>query len=185
LAEEAFLERCLKCGVCMKACPTGGLQPAWNEGGLEGLWTPILVPRIGACEHECVLCTQVCPTGALRELGRDEKVGRPPDLEPVRLGSAFIDRGRCLPWGMDTACIVCEEVCPTSPKAVYFKEAEVETRNGETMTLKQPWVDVGRCVGCGMCERNCPVYDEAAIRVTSVGETRSDRNRILLVGGKV
>jgi MauM/NapG family ferredoxin protein len=185
LDEEAFLERCIKCGVCMKACPTGGLQPAWTEAGLEGLWTPILVPRLGPCEHECVLCTQVCPTGALHELVREEKVGKPPAVEPVRLGSAFIDRGRCLPWAMDTACIVCEEVCPTSPKAVYFKTVEVTSRNGERLTLKQPWVDLNHCVGCGMCERNCPVFDEAAIRVTSVGESRSARNRILLKGGRV
>jgi len=51
--------------------------------------------------------------------------------------------------------------------------------------LKQPWVGLEQCVGCGACERSCPVFDEAAIRVTSVGESRSAKNRILLRGGRV
>jgi len=183
--EGDFLERCIKCGACMKACPTGGLQPAWHEAGLEGLWTPILMPRIGYCEHDCVLCTQVCPTGAIVELVHEEKVGHPPDTEPTRIGTAFFDRGRCLPWGMDTPCIVCEEVCPTSPKAIYFKLETVTARGGEPRTLKRPYVDPEQCTGCGVCEKNCPVFDESAVRVTSVGETRDIKNRILLKGGRV
>ncbi|MBI5508428.1 MAG: 4Fe-4S binding protein [Deltaproteobacteria bacterium] len=185
LDEPDFLARCIKCGVCMKACPTGGLQPTLTEAGLEGLWTPILVPRLGYCENLCVLCSAVCPTGAIAPLTVLKKVGKPPHQEPVRIGSAFIDRGRCLPWAMDTACIVCEEVCPTSPKAVYFKLETVVTRDGSSKTLKRPFVDLDRCVGCGVCENHCPVYDEAAIRVTSVGESRSAKNRIMLTGGRV
>jgi polyferredoxin len=186
LAEEGFLERCLKCGACMKACPTGGLQPALTEAGLEGLWTPVLVPRHGHCEQACTLCGQVCPTGAIRLLALPEKVGSPPAVEPVRVGSAFVDRGRCLPWAFDTPCIVCEEVCPTAPKAVFFKAEEVVTRDGHRRALQRPYVDLARCWGCGVCEARCPVTDAAAIRVTSVGETRSVRNRVLLgSGGRV
>jgi ferredoxin len=43
-------------------------------------------------------------------------------------------------------------------------------------------VDAAKCVGCGICENKCPVGEEAAIRVTSVGETRDPLNR-LLAGG--
>ena len=46
-SEKEFLARCTACGLCMKVCPTGGLQPALAEAGLEGIWTPRLVPRIG------------------------------------------------------------------------------------------------------------------------------------------
>ncbi|OQX84532.1 MAG: hypothetical protein B6D63_04295, partial [Candidatus Latescibacteria bacterium 4484_7] len=63
VAENEFLERCIKCGECMKVCLTNGLQPTLTEAGLEGLWTPILVPRLGYCEYNCNLCSQVCPTG--------------------------------------------------------------------------------------------------------------------------
>lgn len=182
LAEPQFLERCLKCGACMKVCPTGGLQPALHEAGLEGLWSPILVPRIGYCEQGCVLCGHVCPTGAIAKLTIKEKVGKPPEIEPVRTGSAFFDRGRCLAWAMDTPCIVCEEVCPSSPKAIYFKEVTVTARDGKAVTLKRPYVDLTYCTGCGVCEARCPVNDKAAVRVTSVGESRSRKNSILLTG---
>jgi ferredoxin len=180
--EPDFLSRCVKCGACMKVCPTSGLQPALSEAGLEGLWSPVLVARLGYCEHTCVLCGQVCPTGAIRRLKVGEKIGLPPAEEPVRIGTAFIDRGRCLPWANDTPCIVCEEVCPTSPKAIYFKLETVTTRDGTTRTLKRPYVDLAPCTGCGICETRCPVFDQAAIRVTSVGETRSAKNRVTLSG---
>jgi polyferredoxin len=182
--EEEFLGRCLKCGACMKVCPTGGLQPALVEAGWEGLWTPVLVPRLGHCEHACVLCSHVCPTRAIAPLTVEQKVGTPTVHEAVRIGSAAIDRGRCLPWANDTPCIVCEEVCPTSPKAIHYKVVEVKTRDGSVKRLQQPVVDLTLCVGCGTCEARCPVFDLPAIRVTSVGETRSPRNRVIL-GGRV
>jgi ferredoxin len=41
-------------------------------------------------------------------------------------------------------------------------------------------VEASRCVGCGICEHRCPVGEQAAIRVSSVGETRDPLNRMLL-----
>ena len=185
LAEAEFLERCVKCGACIKVCPTGGLQPALDEAGFEGLWSPVLVPRIGNCEQECVLCSQVCPTGAIRKIDITEKIGAPPEIEPVRIGSARFDKGRCLPWAYDRQCIVCEEVCPTSPKAIYFKLVTVILRDGSEETLKRPYIDLDLCTGCGTCESRCPVFDSAGVRVTSVGESRSTKNRLIISGGQL
>ena len=111
-----------------------------TEAGLEGLWTPTLVPRIGYCEPSCVLCSEVCPTGAIWQITPKEKgwvvgVGAAQN-QPIRLGTAFYDRGRCLPWAMATDCIVCEEWCPVSPKAIYVEEAEVVDSAGKTKTLQ-------------------------------------------------
>jgi hypothetical protein len=39
--------------LCMKACSTNALQPAPGEAGPEGIWTPVLKPRIGYCEYYC------------------------------------------------------------------------------------------------------------------------------------
>ncbi|MGE5357723.1 MAG: 4Fe-4S dicluster domain-containing protein, partial [Bacteroidales bacterium] len=188
LAEPKFLERCIRCGECMKVCPTNALHPAVSETGLEGLWTPVLVPRVGYCEPGCVLCGQACPTGAIWEITAEEKTGRTAGnseaREPVKIGTAFYDRGRCLPWAMGTECLVCEEWCPTSPKAIYLVPGDVVLSSGEVKRVKQPYVDPKRCTGCGACEYACPVHDRPAVYVTSVGETRSKANQILLERGK-
>jgi polyferredoxin len=181
--EEFFLSRCIRCGECMKVCPNNALQPAVSQAGLESLWTPILVPRIGYCETSCVLCSQVCPTGAIWEITAKEKgwaVEISGSTKPIRLGTAFYDRGRCLPWAMATDCIVCEEWCPTSPKAIYFRPADVFDAAGNAKQVKQPYLDPAHCVGCGACEHACPVQDRPAVYVTSVGESRSRTHQILL-----
>ncbi len=180
ISEGEFLGRCIKCGECMRVCPTNVIQPALLESGFEGLWSPMLINKIGYCEFNCVLCSQVCPTGAIVPLTVEKKVGRPLFHKPIKIGTAFYDRGRCLPWAMNTECIVCEEVCPTSPKAIWFEDVEVMLRNGEKKLLKRPLVEPELCIGCGICENKCPVHDLPAIRVSSIGETRSSTNRMIL-----
>ena len=182
VAETAFLERCIKCDQCLRVCPTNVLQPAWFESGIEGVWTPVMNMRMGYCELNCTLCGQVCPTGAIQKISIEQKLGIAgfEDLGAVKTGTAFYDRGRCPPWAMDTACVVCEEVCPTSPKAIYSRQVEVTTRYGEQLRLRQPYVDPEVCIGCGICEHECPVRDHRAIRVTAVGETRSVDRTLLL-----
>ncbi|MCP4567248.1 MAG: 4Fe-4S dicluster domain-containing protein [FCB group bacterium] len=179
VGEHDFLAKCIRCGQCMRVCPNNALHPTLLESGFEGLWTPILIARIGYCEPTCTLCTQVCPTGAILELTTLDKVGDK-ETPPNRIGTAFFDRGRCLPWAMGKTCIVCEEWCPTSPKAVYLKEETVSDRNGVTTTVKRPYIDPELCTGCGACEYACPVVDRPAVYVTAIGETRSPDNQILL-----
>lgn len=187
--EREFLERCIRCAECMKVCPNNALHPAYFEAGLEGLWTPILIPRIGYCEHSCVLCGQVCPTGAIQKIDEKAKLGL--GQKPVSIGTAMFDRGRCLPWAMATPCTVCEEFCPTSPKAIWVEEVDVPKRAAsyeaaghhaplETVRVQRPHVDPSLCIGCGACEKVCPIVDRPAVYVTSAGETRSKTNVILL-----
>ena len=186
LDEAEFLSRCIRCGECMKVCPNNSLHPTLDEAGLEGLWSPTLVPRIGYCEPSCVLCSEVCPTGAIWQITPKEKGwvggvgGSGAASQPVRLGTAFYDRGRCLPWAEATDCIVCEEWCPVSPKAIYVEEAQVIDSSGAIKTLKQPRIDPSRCVGCGACEYACPLQERPAVYVTSIGESRSPSSQILL-----
>lgn len=173
LPEEQFLQRCVKCGECMKVCPTNALQPAKSEAGPEGIWTPMIVPKIGYCEYYCSLCTQVCPTGAIRELDIEAK-------NQVVMGTAWVNRNRCIPWKFGNPCIVCEEHCPVSPKAIQLSKIEVTLRDGSVKTPLAPVIDLDTCTGCGICENKCPVVDKPAIYVTSVGESRSTRNQLLL-----
>ena len=173
LSENEFLKRCVKCGECMKVCITNGLQPTFLEAGLEGIWSPVLVPEVGYCELRCTLCGQVCPTGAIKKLPLEEKM-------KVKIGLAMIDKSRCLPHAHATPCIVCEEVCPTPKKAVWFEKAAVKDRQGRETVIQQPRVDLELCIGCGICEAKCPVKSRPAIYITNVGESRSEKSRLFI-----
>ena len=178
LAEDAFLARCVTCGACSASCPTGVIVSDLGRTGVEGFLTPVLAMRRGWCEPSCTRCTEVCPTGALAPVtpAAKQAIGGPAQ---VKVGTAFVDRGRCLPWAMDTPCIVCEEMCPTSPKAVWLEVVERRGRDGRTLRLQQPWVDPAACTGCGLCENRCPVGEMAAIRVSAAGESRHPQRRML------
>jgi polyferredoxin/Pyruvate/2-oxoacid:ferredoxin oxidoreductase delta subunit len=157
--EDDFLHQCVKCSECMMVCPTGGLQPDLGKGGLEGIFSPVLVPRVGYCEFNCTLCGQVCPTHAIKELTIPEK-------NNTIIGKAYIDPGRCFPHAFGINCAVCEEHCPVVGNAIQFKETGELSADGTP--LKKPYVVYDRCVGCGICEFKCPIGGEAAIIVTSV-----------------
>jgi polyferredoxin len=175
LPEEDFLRLCQRCGLCMKVCPTNVINPTLAEAGMAGFWTPHLIMIQGYCEYTCTLCGSVCPTGAIKEISVKEKIER-----PIIIGSAYLDRGRCLPWSGNAPCIVCHEHCPTSPKAIHLQKAVVPGPDGKPLSVQLPYVDLTKCVGCGICEFKCPVKGRPAIRVIAAGESRSPRNQILL-----
>jgi len=181
--ESEFLERCIKCDQCINVCPTNVLQPAtFAEAGVEGLWTPVMNFNIGHCQLKCTLCSEVCPTGAIRKITVEEKMGKGGFTKdgPIRLGTAFYDFGRCLPHAMEIPCVVCEEVCPTSPKAIQTKDVETKDVFGKIVVLNKPFIVPDLCIGCGICQTECPVTDSRAVYVTPVGESRSTERRLLL-----
>ena len=47
----------------------------------------------------------------------------------------------------------------------------------------RPHVLPDLCIGCAICTYVCPVVDQPAIIVTSVGESRSESNQMLLETG--
>ncbi len=122
-----FLAACVRCGACMRVCPTGALHPAGLEAGLAGLWTPRFRFTAGPCDYYCAaapdrpaaggaanLCGAVCPTGAIARLAQAEKAA-------WVIGTAEIDRDRCLPWSKGEACLTCEEACPVPGKAITHR----------------------------------------------------------------
>lgn len=158
LEEQDFINTCIRCGQCMKVCPTNGLHPQMFEYGLDGIFTPRLIPRIGWCEKNCNQCSSVCPSGALETVPIPKK-------ETTVIGTAYILRDFCIPWSDYTDCLVCEEMCPTNKKAIIFKEEQLINKKGEKVSVKLPYVLPDICIGCGICENKCPVQGEAAIQV--------------------
>ncbi|MCP4403665.1 MAG: 4Fe-4S dicluster domain-containing protein [bacterium] len=183
VAEPEFLKKCIKCDQCMNVCPTNVLQPAtFMEGGFEALWTPVMNFNVNHCQLKCTLCSEVCPTGAIREISVAEKLGKAAyeTKGPIRLGTAFINRSRCLPWANQIPCVVCEEVCPVAPKAIQTIDEEVKDVFGNLVVLNKPFIVPDLCIGCGICQSECPVQDRPAAYVTAIGESRSRNRRLLL-----
>ncbi len=149
-----FNNTCIRCGECMKACITNTLQPCSLEAGLESLWTPRHEMRLAGCEQECNVCGQVCPTQAIRALPLEEK-------KYARIGTAVIKREKCIAWEQNKLCLICDEACPYN--AIVFKVVEGH---------KRPFIDEGKCNGCGICEQLCPILGEAAILVEPMGQIR-------------
>lgn len=154
--EEDFTDRCVRCGNCMKVCITNGLQPAFLESGLRGIWTPQLIPEIGYCEYQCTLCGHTCPTGAIPRLSVEQK-------KLARLGLAEIDRSICLPWAYGKECIVCQEHCPVPDKAIKIERVVIDGAE-----IYRPHVDKHLCIGCGICQNKCPVRPVRAVRVIPI-----------------
>ena len=134
LPEEEFIQRCIRCGQCMRICPTNIIVPSGVFGGVENLWTPVLnfIDGTSGCQLNCTACGYLCPTSAIRPISPSEKLGIDEFAEkgPIRIGSAYVDRTRCLPWAMNTPCIVCQENCPVTPKAIYVTEIYESVRSG-------------------------------------------------------
>ncbi len=160
-SEAEFLEKCVRCGECMKVCLRSALYPAFSQAGVEGLYTPILIPRLGYCEYNCTLCGQVCPTGAI------------PDLPPAEkkrqvIGKAVFDKNHCIPFAKRTDCIVCEEHCPIPQKAIRSEMVTERDFSGRSVTVKKPYVIEELCNGCGICENVCPLEGKAGVEVFAV-----------------
>lgn len=167
--EKNFLSLCIRCGECMKVCPTNALQPTTLEAGLEGIFSPRLRPRFhfepatseykDCCEYSCTLCGQVCPTGAIPRLGEMAKHEHP-------TGKAYFDHSACLPWAQKTPCIRCEEMCPVPDKAIkILKTITIKGPDGQAVEIQQPYIDRDLCIGCGNCESKCTIDGAPGIRV--------------------
>jgi len=161
LAENEFMDACVRCQECVKICAsTGGcLQPAGLQAGWEGVWTPIAQMRQGYCEFNCTLCGEICPTGAIQKLALPEK-------QKTKIGRAVFDKDICIPWAEHKDCLVCEEHCPLPEKAIKFDSRSVKLPGGELRVVKLPYVVENLCIGCGICETKCPLVGKAGIVIT-------------------
>ncbi len=144
---ERFNKICTGCSLCVSACPTKVLQPAFLEYGLIGVMQPHMTYRKGLCEFDCTLCSEVCPTGAIVPITMEAK-------HLLQIGQVHFEKKNCIVETEKTDCGACSEHCPT--KAVHM----VPYGN-----LFIPEVDQKICVGCGACEYACPTTPFKAIFV--------------------
>ncbi len=178
--EREFLQLCIRCGECYKACPNNVLQPEGLQQGLEGLWTPLVNADWAGCESSCNACGQVCPTGAIRALPMNEK-------QVVRMGLAIVNDQTCLPLLGREACQLCVDECNAAGyKAIEFQQVHTRLDNDglpvEGSGFLAPVVIADKCVGCGLCQIRCfaiNVKEKHTLRksaiVIEVGPGKEDR----------
>ncbi len=154
LPEDRFLGACIRCGLCVRACPYDTLDLA-RLGESIAVGMPYFVARRIPCEMcEDIPCVVGCPTGAL-----DKSLT---DITAARMGLAvLLDHENCLNY-RGLRCDVCYRVCPLIDEAITL-DVQVNVRTGKH-TLFLPVVHSERCTGCGKCEKSC-VLEKAAIKV--------------------
>jgi len=159
IKEEDFLKTCIKCGLCVEACPYDTLMLA-SPGENKPLGTPFFVPRETPC-YMCpdIPCVPVCPTGALDESSVTTKEVL--DINSADMGLAVIDHDSCIAfWGIQ--CDACYRACPILGEAISI-EYQKNERTGKHAFMK-PVVHADACTGCGLCEHAC-VTEKAAIQI--------------------
>lgn len=155
--EEHFLSLCIRCGLCVNACPYDTLKLA-TLTDLAQNGTPFFEARKVPC-HLCddIPCIKECPTNAL-----DNKyLKKPKGVFETKMGVAVVDTANCVAhWGLH--CDACYRACPLIDKALKVELKHNERTSKHAFLL--PVVDNEICVGCGMCERAC-ITEKAAITV--------------------
>jgi len=143
---ERFGGLCVRCGNCVRVCPTGVLHADLGEGGIASFLAPLLRIDGAYCSEACNACTQVCPSGAIRRLPLSEK-------QRVTIGMAQVDVEHCL-LGWNEECSICVNRCPYEAITLAFDEVEY---------LTLPQVDSEKCTGCGACQVACPTSPKSII----------------------
>ncbi|MCL1035830.1 ferredoxin-type protein NapG [Shewanella submarina] len=157
LPEAEFLSACVRCGLCVNACPWDTLKLArWFDGAATG--TPYFDARAVPCELcEDIPCAAQCPSGAL-----DSQLE---DINQSRMGLAvLIDQQNCLNF-RGLRCDVCYRVCPLIDDAISL-ERQHNSRSGHHAEFI-PKVNPDSCTGCGKCEHAC-VLEQPAIKVLPI-----------------
>lgn len=162
LAEEDFSAACLRCGLCVQACPFDILHLA-RLGDEITLGTPYFVARQRACEM-CVdiPCAVACPTDALTAPAQG--------IAAARMGLArMTGPDTCYSINGTAQCGACYLACPVKDAAITM-----ERRSAGGRVYFEPTVNAANCTGCGKCEEAC-VTQEASIKVLPLALARHDR----------
>jgi len=146
--EARFAGVCVRCGNCLRACPTQIIRPDQGEHGIAGLLTPTVDFSNDYCREDCTRCTEVCPSGALAPVAPREK-------QHASIGLPRVNMDICL-LGEDGECSACRNWCPYGAVTYVFSESEYALT---------PRIDPDRCPGCGACEVACPTAPTKAITI--------------------
>jgi MauM/NapG family ferredoxin protein len=149
--EKEFSGICVRCGNCVRSCPSKIIHPDVGVAGITSLIAPVIRYRKQYCLEDCIQCIQACPTGALQSLDLKQK-------RAYVIGEAVLDESLCLLALEVKDCDACARSCPFDAIQIHWDEDRY---------IAYPIVDSKKCNGCGACEVVCPAGDKA-IRITKL-----------------
>jgi len=148
-AEDRFTGLCVRCGNCVRACPSKIIRPDFELANVAGVFAPAIRYSKRYCLEDCRACTQVCPSGAIQTLSLEGK-------NRYVIGEALVDGSLCVLALGQKDCNACERACPFDA---------VHTQWDEEKYIAYPVIKADKCNGCGACEVACPTDPFKAIRV--------------------
>ena len=129
VSEALFVERCTRCGECLRACPYGIIKAGRGK-----------FPVLDFSQHGCSFCKECVAVCEPKVLNFDPSEG----AEPWALIATILPA--CLSLNA-IICRSCGEVCEA--RAISFKL--------ELGGVARPNVNNESCTGCGACFAVCPV----------------------------
>jgi ferredoxin-type protein NapG len=141
LAEQALLDACSRCGECVRICPAQCIK--LDPTGIRGRGAPY----IDADDMPCVvcdglLCMPACPTGALV----------PTILADIDMGTAVWHADTCVRTARGEDCTLCVDKCPVGTFAIELIENQIVVKEAG-------------CIGCGVCQFECPTNPKSIVVV--------------------
>jgi ferredoxin-type protein NapF len=147
IREHLFTGQCMRCGNCIRVCPSKIIHPDTGQSGVLGFLSPVVRYETDYCNKDCSACTKVCPSRALQPLNLEQK-------QKYVIGTALLDSALCLYGTSD--CRACINACNFDAIKIYFDKKAYES---------YPVVNPSKCNGCGACEVRCPTSGLKAIRI--------------------
>ena len=135
--EDTFLSLCQKCLACVKACPSGVLEPVRTSNPVV-IDTPFMNFDNNPCQR-CYECIKACQHGALTFENLQKY-----ELKPILL------KDKCVAYH-DIFCQTCYWSCPKLDSAIVLNEELKPVFTGKD------------CQGCGSCIHACPTEPKAII----------------------
>ncbi len=136
---NSFNLLCLRCGNCIKSCPTGILKHSSDTSDIVAWMTPEAIFTEGYCLETCNMCGRVCPSGSIERFAVESK-------SDLYMATAVIEYSNCLLLH-NRECDRCREACPYSAVRMGVSDEYLSV---------VPLINTSKCVGCGACAVICP-----------------------------